>query len=314
MPVARLLLVEDHEPFRQFVRLLLQQRPEYEVVGESWDGLDGVRQAGTLQPDVILLDIGLPFLSGIEVAKRASRRAPRAKLIFLSQDGSPDVVREAFRWGADAYVHKLRVVTDLLPAIAAVLRGESFLTRDLAPLADDPPRSRHEVQLYKRDAVCVEAFGRFIADALRAGHPSVLMATEAHRDAVAVWLNDRGIDIHAASRRGLYTVLDAAAMLSTIMVDGAPDRGRFLDGLLALIDSVITAAECEASRVAIAGECVALLCAEDKLDEALSLERAGHDLILRRNVEILCAYPLQMLPDDESIDRISAVHTAAFCG
>jgi DNA-binding NarL/FixJ family response regulator len=80
------LVVEDFEPFRRFIRSMLQKRPEFQVICEVSDGLEAVRRAGELQLDLILLDIGLPNLNGIEAAKRIRQVAPGTKIIFVTQN------------------------------------------------------------------------------------------------------------------------------------------------------------------------------------------------------------------------------------
>jgi DNA-binding NarL/FixJ family response regulator len=84
--VVRVLVVDDHAPFRRFVRATLQARAELQVIGEASDGLQAVQQAEELQPDLILLDVGLPTLDGIEVAHRISRLVQSATILFVSQN------------------------------------------------------------------------------------------------------------------------------------------------------------------------------------------------------------------------------------
>jgi two-component system nitrate/nitrite response regulator NarL len=116
----RVLLVDDYEPWRRFVRSKLQKHTELEVVGESADGLQAIQQAQQLRPDLILLDLGLPSINGIETARRLRRLLPQSKILFVSQESSPDVVREALNTGARGYVIKQRA-NDLLRAVTAAL-------------------------------------------------------------------------------------------------------------------------------------------------------------------------------------------------
>jgi DNA-binding NarL/FixJ family response regulator len=124
----KILVVDDFEQFRRFVCSLLQQRAEFQVTQAS-DGLEAVRKVEELQPDLILLDIALPRLNGLEVARRIREFAPSTKILFLSVESSPDVVREALSLGALGYVHKPELQRDLMPAIEAVLKGEQFVSK-----------------------------------------------------------------------------------------------------------------------------------------------------------------------------------------
>jgi DNA-binding NarL/FixJ family response regulator len=126
------LVVEDFEPFRRFVTSTLQQKPELEVLCEVSDGMEAVQKAQELQPDLILLDIGLPKLNGIEAARRIRTVAPKSKILFLSQHRSWDIAAEALRVGASAYVVKLDAGLELLPAVEAVLLGKEFVSARLA--------------------------------------------------------------------------------------------------------------------------------------------------------------------------------------
>jgi DNA-binding NarL/FixJ family response regulator len=123
----RLLVVDDHEPFRRFIRSTLGKRPELQIVGEFSDGLEAVRKAEELQPDLILLDIGLPRLNGIEAAQRIRRLSPKWKILFVSQESSADVVQKVLSLGACGYVVKMDAGRELLAAVDAVLRSEQFV-------------------------------------------------------------------------------------------------------------------------------------------------------------------------------------------
>jgi NarL family two-component system response regulator LiaR len=101
---VRILLVDDNEPFRRFVASALHDQPNLHVIGEVGDGFEAVRLAEALEPDLIVLDIGLQGLNGIETARRLRKLAPEAKLIFLTQESSVDVVHEALSLGAWGYV------------------------------------------------------------------------------------------------------------------------------------------------------------------------------------------------------------------
>jgi DNA-binding NarL/FixJ family response regulator len=126
---VRVLVVEDYEPFRRFVTSILQKQPELQIIGEALDGLETVQKAEELHPDLILLDIGLPSLNGIEAARRIRKLSPESKILFVSQESSADVVQEALGLGARGYVVKTDAGSELLEGVNAVLRGERFVGR-----------------------------------------------------------------------------------------------------------------------------------------------------------------------------------------
>src|SRR5437762_7436773 len=104
MTYLTVLLVDDYEPFRRLIRSMLEETSGFRIIGQASDGLDAIQKAEELRPDLILLDIGLPKLSGIQAARKILQRVPDSKIIFLSQETSADVVAEAFRLGASGYV------------------------------------------------------------------------------------------------------------------------------------------------------------------------------------------------------------------
>jgi len=124
----RVMVVEDFAALRRFVCSLLGQRTELRVICEVSDGLEAVQKAEELKPDLILLDIGLPRLNGIEAARRIRELAPQSKIIFSTQETSAEVVQEAISLGAWGYVFKTHAERDLLPAIDAVLSGRRFVS------------------------------------------------------------------------------------------------------------------------------------------------------------------------------------------
>jgi DNA-binding NarL/FixJ family response regulator len=317
----RVLIVDDYEDWRRTVREMLQARPELQVVCEASDGLEAVHKAEELQPDLILLDIGLPKLNGIEAARLIRQLSPGSKIIFLSQDNSLDPEELALSTGAQGYVDKARVQSDLLPAIEAVLRGEQFVSGSLRGYGfTDIPAEKaphcHEVLFYSDDAVFLESFARFIAVALNAGDVAIVLATESHRESLAQRLKAQGLDVDAAAQRGTYISLDAAETLSAIMVNGLPDRARFFDGISGLIEAASKATKAEHPRVAFCGERVGLLWAEGKTDAAIRLEQLCSDLVETHDVDILCTYPLSSFRGEEGghdfrsiCSKHSAVHS-----
>jgi DNA-binding NarL/FixJ family response regulator len=128
MASSRVFVVEDSEPFRKFICSTVG-KAELQIVGEVADGLKAVQKAQELQPDLILLDVGLPTLNGIEAARRIREFSPESKILFISQESSADVVQEALATGAHGYVVKTDAGSELMEAVNAVLRGERFVGR-----------------------------------------------------------------------------------------------------------------------------------------------------------------------------------------
>jgi len=130
MPGFRTLIVEDHEDLRGLLRFTLQQQTRCRIVDEASDGLQAVQQAEKLQPDLILLDLALPKMNGMEAGRRIRKLSPNSKIIFLSQDSSPEVVQAALRLGALGYLLKSDAA-ELPLAVEAVLQGTQFVSSRL---------------------------------------------------------------------------------------------------------------------------------------------------------------------------------------
>jgi DNA-binding NarL/FixJ family response regulator len=132
-PSVRVLVADDFAPWRKLLHSILQERPELKVICEVSDGLEAVKKARELQPDLILLDIGLPTLSGIEAARQIHSIAPKAKILFVSENYSIDIARSTLSAGGSGYVIKSDAGSELLAAIEAVLLGRQFVSARLGP-------------------------------------------------------------------------------------------------------------------------------------------------------------------------------------
>jgi DNA-binding NarL/FixJ family response regulator len=125
--IARVLIVEDFPPFRQFICSMLRERLDLRVIAEVSDGPEAVQKAAELKPDLILLDIGLPTMNGIEVARQIRKLSPASQIVFLTQESSADVVEEALSTGACGYVVKARAAGQLIAVVDAVRLQGSLL-------------------------------------------------------------------------------------------------------------------------------------------------------------------------------------------
>jgi len=132
MSHCKTLVVEDGEAFRRFLCATLIETTECEIVGQASDGLQAVHQAQELQPDLILLDVGLPTLNGIQAARRIRQLSPNSKILFVSQDSSPEIAQTALKEGGHGYLVKSDSI-ELASAISTVLAGAQFVSSRLKP-------------------------------------------------------------------------------------------------------------------------------------------------------------------------------------
>jgi len=314
---VRVLVVEDYAPFRRFVCSTLGKNQELRVVGEASDGFEAVNKAEELRPDLIVLDIGLPTLNGIEAVRRIREFSPESKIVFVSQESSADVVREALGTGARGYVVKGHAGSELLTAVGTVLEGGQFISGGLTGLdagdaanleAGDqgwggaaqgclvPKKSEvvrsHEVAFYSDDAAFVAGFSDFIEDALEAGKAVIVVATAPRRNSLLQRLREQGVDVVAAIERGFYLALDVGETLSTFMENELPDPVRFFKVVGDLIAGAARATAGEKSRVVICGESASILWAEGKADAAIQVEQFCNHLTKRYEMDILCGFSL----------------------
>lgn len=137
-PLARvcILVADDFEPWRIRLRTLLSVRPEWKIICEFCDGHPAVRKATELQPDIVLLDIGMPGLNGIEAARRIRQHSSESKIIFLTQNSDKQILSAALATGANGFVMKANAATELVPAIVAALHKARL---DTARLPSNQP-------------------------------------------------------------------------------------------------------------------------------------------------------------------------------
>ena len=132
MAAIRIVIVDDHEIARRGIRSVLSGNPDFDVVAEVADGESAIKTVQELRPDVVLLDISLPGISGIDAAKSIRTLAPESRIIFVSQHDSVLVARDALKAGAAGYVVKSDAGRDLPSAIVAASEKRTFVSRTLA--------------------------------------------------------------------------------------------------------------------------------------------------------------------------------------
>lgn len=295
---VRVLLVDDYAPIREFVRSLLHRRHEIQVVAEVADGLEAVVTAQALNPDLILLDIGLPTVNGIEAARRIRQVSPESKIIMLTELHAWSFAEEALRCGASGYVVKSDAAGELLQAVDAVFKGGEFVSssiagRNVAATGMDHER-RHEAGFFSDDQLLLDHVTEFVGAHLEAGNSAIVLATEPHRKGILQRLAESRFDVARAFEQRRYFALDADDLLSHVMVKGKFDPARCweLSGVLEKASEVSRGPQ---GRVGLYGECVNILCARGNTDAAIDMESAGNQLFDRFNVHILCGYSVSGL-------------------
>jgi DNA-binding NarL/FixJ family response regulator len=318
-PIVRVLVVDDYKPWRRFIRLTLLAHEKFQIIGEASDGLEAVQKARELLPDLILLDIGLPKLNGIEVARQIRKVSSIIKILFVSENRVWDIAEKALLTGASGYVLKSVAATELLAAVSTVLQGHQFVSASLGGdpkerVLDSSPRPQHHsAGFYFDDWHLLNDLTQFVGTALNAGNAAVCVATESHREKLLPRLQACGVNIGAAMEQGRFIALDAANAVLTFMHNDLPDRARFL----AVADNLITTAAKSTSgghpgRVALCGECDPPLWRLGSGEPAIRLEQLWNEVAARYDVDILCAYSLQSygLMDSQLFERICAEHSA----
>lgn len=297
-PRRTLIVVEDSQPFRLWLLSVLQKRPELQILCDVSHGVEAIKKAEQLQPDLVLLDIGLPDVNGIDAARQIRAMSPKSKILFVTQETSEDVVQEALRNGAGGYLVKIDAASDLLPAVTAVLQGKRFVSPSFAGRgftqtqdASLAPGLGHVVQFYADDAVLLDGLATFLRGSLSEGESVAAITTSSHRSGLERRLIAQGFDVSEATRDGRLVILDADQALSEFMDAVGPSRERFLLRFGDSLRRLETAAVAKNKRLVVFGEMVAVLWAQKKHDAAIRLEELWNELAQTCSFYLCCAYP-----------------------
>lgn len=209
MGKLRLLIGDDHTLMRQGLRKILEERPDWEIVAEAGDGRTAVQQTLALQPDVAVLDIGMPLLNGIEACAQIVRKLPGVQVLILSMYSDEAYVTQAVRAGARGYLLKDSAGADLIGAIAAVAAGKSFFSPPVAKVVlDDYARRLADKGMDRYDSLSERE--REIFQLVAEGHSTKEIAemlsvspttVETHRAHIL-----QKLDIHNTAELVLYAV------------------------------------------------------------------------------------------------------------
>jgi len=206
--LVRVLVVDDYQPWLRFMRSMLHGAWELQVIAEASDGREAVQKAVQLQPDLILLDIGLPTLNGIEAARQIREHNPNAKILFVSEQRCEDVISEALSTGS-GYIIKSCAPRELLPAIKTVLEGGRLVSGVKSPtFSNRTVENRHQANCFPDQATFVDGLARFVGTSLKNGSAIVVLASESHRVDIVQRLKSQGVDVAAAIEQQRYLPLD----------------------------------------------------------------------------------------------------------
>jgi DNA-binding NarL/FixJ family response regulator len=316
MTPFRILVVDDFVPWRNYLVEKVAQNPTSQIVGVASDGAEAVLKAAELHPDLILIDVSLPDLSGIKAAARIRGLSPESKILFISQDLDFDVALAALDAGGSGYVVKSDAEDELLTAVEAVMSGKRFVSALVASqdfegvLGPRAPIRRHaeerielsagrlvlnktfrhsyDVEFCGDDASFLIRCTRFVGAALADGDVVIVIMSSSHRNSLRQNLESEGCDVAEAMVQGHYLALEPADVLSTFMVNDELHADRFIKASRNLVATALKSAAGKDLRVAVCGECGALLRAKGKTEAAVEMEQLWHELASMHNVDSLC--------------------------
>ena len=302
----RILIVDDHEVVRRGVRSLLSARTEWSVCGEAEDGLEAIEKAKRLQPDIVLMDITMSRMDGVQATKVIRQEVPEAKVILISQN-DPSVGRmQAADADARDFVAKIDLPRDLLSTIDRVVGqgkqkiggrvNQDMQNEPWCRLLDDAAPQNHIVQLYQDEKFLSRAVCRFAVSAINHGEGVILVPTSGHWNALRPRLEAEGVDVKAAQSCGQLTVIDADQLLPNFMRNSMPDGPLFLG----LAGETITRARGgdRFTKVRWWGEMVNVLWERGDVAASMGLEDLFHKLAHDRDIAIFCSFLMDNFDGD----------------
>ena len=337
MPSApiRVLVAEDHEPFRRFLSSRLHSRTGWHVIGEVADGLAAVQKATQLLPDLVLLDIGLPTLNGIDAARQIRAVSPHSKILFVSQESSADIVQAALETGAQGYVCKIDAPSELITAVETIFLGRKYRSTSVADAnfvetSVSPALSNerkliqkrqqlraekgwyHEVGFYPDDGSVWDARADLVRAALKNGNAAVVIASETHHREFLSRLQAYGVNVRVAIEQARYVAQDVTAALSSLMVNDLPDPLRFSKLAGELIARAAASVAGDTSRVFVCGEGATLLWEQGNEEGVVQLEHLWNEMAKNHGIQVHCGYLLSSFHGEtvrNAFGRICAEHS-----
>ncbi|HEY3706808.1 MAG TPA: response regulator [Terracidiphilus sp.] len=313
----RVLMVDDFIPLREFARKSLRRRPDLNVVAEAADGLEAVRMAHQHQPDLVLLDISLPALNGIQAARRILELSPHSRIIFLTELRAFSFAEEALGTGACGYVVKSDAPRELLPAIDAVLKGAKYISssiEDRDAVEPAPARSPrfHEAAFFSGSQGLVDHASAFLSSSLIAADSILVVATESHLSGILSRLSARH-DVDSLLQQGRCTLMHAQEAVAAMTRNGRFDPDGCLAHFAAPLKRASEASRGSQRRVSAFGESSSILCAQGNAEAALQLELWCNRIAGPYNLRMLSGFSAPSLEehlDPQLLQQIRDAHSA----
>jgi DNA-binding NarL/FixJ family response regulator len=317
----RVLVVDDFEPWRRHVASTLGESCRWQIVGEAADGPDAIEKAAHLRPDLILLDVGLPTLNGIEAARRILAHDSNLRILFVSEHQSWEVAEAALGTGARGYICKSDSGRELAPAMDAIVDGRRFIAARFGGRVGEKARHispngrRHEALYYSSDALLLDQWVSVAEAALSDDATFFLLATDSRRDRLQAMLQARGVNVARAVRDGRYVAVSVDETLSKFMVGDRLDETRFWEAVTPLMLNMARASTAEHPRVVACGECAPALCVRGNANAAVRLEQLWDEVTRTFHLDTFCGYSsdgCQCAEPSAVFEQVSAAHTATY--
>ena len=319
--IYRVLVVDDFEPWRRHVASTLGESARWRIVGEAADGPDAIEKAAHLRPDLILLDVGLPTLNGIEAARRILAHDPSVRILFVSEHQSWEIAEAALCTGARGYICKSDSGRELSRAMDAIIDGGRFVAERFGGRVEKrtdraPSNSRrHEAVYYSTDELMLDDWASTADDALNAGATFIVLAFDEHRSRLQAMLEARGVNVAHAIRDGRYISLSVPEIVSQWTVDGLLDETRFWTGATSIMLAATRASTAEQLQVVACGECAPSLCAQGDAEAAIRLEQLWDEVARTYHLDVFCGYAADGCHCDDAegvLARLRETHTAIY--
>jgi CheY-like chemotaxis protein len=305
------LVVDDHEAWRTVIREALQRLPKVRVVGEAADGAEAIRLAHGLSPDLVLLDVGLPSMSGIEAAERIMARNRQARVLFASNYSEWEIVDAALRTGARGYMLKTSAAQELQSAVDRISSGGWFIAPARGGRPVDPgshlDTSCHRAAFYTHAADRIDEYARYIANALLAGRAVLGCVNDECRSRLQQRLASLGVDLDADIANERFVAFDIPELMSAIMEGDRIVDAKFYAAAMPMLLAAARAASGPQPGISAFGDGASSLWKRGLIDAAIRLEQLWDEMAGVFNLDILCGYEIDAA-SGPGADRLAEIH------